>query len=91
MGTAKSRIVGRIVTAIEMNQLEEPDKVSLRRMFAQSNVRKALHGIPDQELTNLDCLDVYEWASAIGDGYSIFGEWANRAFRYGYNGYHNSI
>ena len=90
-GVANARIASRLISAIEMLDNEEADKVSLRRMFAQRNIKKALSNTPESEITMLDCIDSYDWAAALGDGSSIFGEWANRVMRHGYNAYHNSI
>lgn len=89
----KNLIVSRIVSAIELEQFKEitDGSIATRRMFAQRNIRKALSNTPDEDITALYCMDVYDIAAAIGDGGSIFGEWVNRAIRYGVNGYYYSI
>jgi len=80
-------IVQRIISALEVGQLEEPTQIGNRRYHAERNIRKALHSTPEKDCQFLSNLDLYNWESVL-HGNSGFGEWATRTANYGYNAYH---
>jgi len=70
---ARSNITTRLISACELFYGTPTKHLAKRRYLVGIAVRQQLNQMNDRDLTDMDCLTMYDWADCLHDGFTIFG------------------
>ncbi len=85
---ARSKTATRLISACELFYGTPEKYLFKRRYLVGIAVRQQLNQMTDRELTDMDCIDMYGWASALHDGFSMFGFNADALLSQASNAWH---